>query len=157
MVPSKGTGQFQRTVLLPGNLVRSRDFTFPISVIVASSAPQCWLWGDTALASLSISYLPNYKPTVTIKMPVTLKTSDTEPLPWARSEALLRGSCEEEWMRGGKIIRSFFEEAYDDSHPHISPSRHGFVYAAWDAYSNHHSLVLRPEDIWFSILVQLSF
>ena len=95
-------------------------------------------------------------------MPVTLKTSDTEPVPWARSEAatseaLLRGSCKEEWMRGGKIIRSSFEEAYDDLHPHITPSRHGFVYAAWDAYSNHHSLVLRPEDIWFSILVQLSF
>ncbi|KAJ5198462.1 uncharacterized protein N7498_007579 [Penicillium cinerascens] len=95
-------------------------------------------------------------------MPVTLKTSDTEPVPWARSEAatseaLLRGSCKEEWMRGGKIIRSSFEEAFDDPHSHISPSRHGFVYAAWDSYSNHHSLVLRPEDIWFSILVQLSF
>jgi hypothetical protein len=31
------------------------------------------------------------------------------------------------------------------------------VRAAWHAYSNHHHLTLRPEDVWFAILTQLSF
>lgn len=32
----------------------------------------------------------------------------------------------------------------------------GFVHAAYQAYSSHHHLRLRPEDIWFSVLSQLS-
>lgn len=34
---------------------------------------------------------------------------------------------------------------------------HGLVRAAYYAYSGHHHLVLRPEDIWFAILTQFSF
>ncbi|KAK3169456.1 hypothetical protein OEA41_008839 [Lepraria neglecta] len=38
----------------------------------------------------------------------------------------------------------------------IYPSQNGFVRAAISAYSSHHHLRVRPEDIWFAILSQLS-
>lgn len=39
----------------------------------------------------------------------------------------------------------------------MTPSQHGFVRAVFHAYSEHHHLILRPEDVWFSILTQLNF
>ncbi|EAL67457.1 hypothetical protein DDB_G0279971 [Dictyostelium discoideum AX4] len=33
----------------------------------------------------------------------------------------------------------------------------GFVHSAWKAYNNHHSLVLRCDNIWMAILTQFSF
>lgn len=40
---------------------------------------------------------------------------------------------------------------------HISPSENGFVWSACHAYNQHHHLTIRPEDIWFAILTQISF
>ncbi|OAG01023.1 uncharacterized protein CC84DRAFT_1168214 [Paraphaeosphaeria sporulosa] len=40
---------------------------------------------------------------------------------------------------------------------HIASSTNGLVWAAYYAYSDHHNLTLRPEDIWFAIISQLSF
>ncbi|TKA32819.1 hypothetical protein B0A50_01044 [Salinomyces thailandicus] len=63
-----------------------------------------------------------------------------------------------------------FQDPEDDS-PHgtiiqssttLNPSatiqtrRNGFVYAAVEAYSRHHHLRIRPEDIWLAILTQFS-
>ncbi|VUC21600.1 unnamed protein product [Clonostachys rosea] len=39
----------------------------------------------------------------------------------------------------------------------FSVQDHGLIRAAYYAYSYHHNLVLRPEDIWFAILTQFSF
>jgi hypothetical protein len=39
----------------------------------------------------------------------------------------------------------------------IFGSNNGFVHAAFDAYSYHHHLTIRPEDVWFAILSQLNF
>ncbi|KAI4644011.1 uncharacterized protein J4E78_009793 [Alternaria triticimaculans] len=39
----------------------------------------------------------------------------------------------------------------------IVGSNNGFVHAAFDAYSYHHHLTIRPEDVWFAILSQLNF
>lgn len=41
--------------------------------------------------------------------------------------------------------------------PPITPSQHGFVMTAVEAYSDHLHLIIRPEDVWFAILTQLSF
>ncbi|OQV19793.1 hypothetical protein BV898_06065 [Hypsibius exemplaris] len=38
----------------------------------------------------------------------------------------------------------------------VSPSSSGFVKAALKAYNHHHRLVIRPEDVWITILTQLS-
>ncbi|KAK1756116.1 hypothetical protein QBC47DRAFT_180401 [Echria macrotheca] len=35
-------------------------------------------------------------------------------------------------------------------------TKNGFVHACIEAYNEHHNLVLRPEDVWFAILTQLS-
>jgi hypothetical protein len=45
----------------------------------------------------------------------------------------------------------------DFDEKHISATDNGLVWAAFFAYSHHHHLVLRPEDVWFAILSQLSF
>ena len=39
----------------------------------------------------------------------------------------------------------------------MKPSANGLVHGAVQAYSNHHHLHIRPEDIWFAIISQLSF
>ncbi|KAJ5624392.1 hypothetical protein N7510_000701 [Penicillium lagena] len=95
-------------------------------------------------------------------MPVTLKTSDKEPVAWTgrrceNAEDFLKEACEAEYYRCKQVLQSSISRLPVASQTHISPSPHGFVHAVWHAYSDHHNLVLRPEDVWFSILVQLSF
>jgi hypothetical protein len=51
------------------------------------------------------------------------------------------------------MIQSSFA---DISNKTIYPASNGFLHAAIAAYNHHHHLVLRPEDIWFSILNQFS-
>lgn len=53
------------------------------------------------------------------------------------------------------IQGSFDQQLFHETH--ISPSQNGFVRAVYYAYSHHHHLTLRPEDIWFAVLTQLSF
>ncbi|KAJ7758649.1 hypothetical protein B0H16DRAFT_1820644 [Mycena metata] len=52
------------------------------------------------------------------------------------------------------------EKCYHDSTtriPLVLPQRNGLVDTVMTAYINHHSLVLRPDDIWLAILCQFSF
>ncbi|MCJ1308019.1 hypothetical protein MMC25_001669 [Agyrium rufum] len=51
-----------------------------------------------------------------------------------------------------------FLEAGFSNHPFsaVYQSCNGFVQGAIHAYSHHHHLVIRPEDVWFAILTQLS-
>lgn len=39
----------------------------------------------------------------------------------------------------------------------ITPDENGFVRAVFYAYSYHHHLTLRPDDVWFAILTQFNF
>ena len=94
-------------------------------------------------------------------MPVTLKVAIHAPRKWQRTdraqseEALLKGSCPEEYRKCGSIIQSSFCKL--SSQTPVYSSSNGFVRAAVAAYSNHHHLIIRPEDVWFAILTQLSF
>lgn len=93
-------------------------------------------------------------------MPVTVKPTNNELQAWVRGSAnnaddLLRYACPEEYVRSKRILQSSFSTLTKESH--ISPDQHGFVRAVWDAYSHHHHLTLRPEDVWFAILVQFSY
>ena len=75
--------------------------------------------------------------------------------PATSASALFQGSCLKEFDKSRGIIQTSFSDlSSDDS---VYASKNGFVLGAISAYSNHHHLVLRPEDIWFSILTQLSF
>ncbi|KAB2568876.1 hypothetical protein BFW01_g2975 [Lasiodiplodia theobromae] len=94
-------------------------------------------------------------------MPVTLKVADHSAAGWksagiTSTEGLLKESCPKEFAKSERIIQSSFSPAKLREN-HVSASRNGFFWTAYHAYSNHHHLVIRPEDVWFSILNQLSF
>ncbi|KAM9959710.1 hypothetical protein ACTFIR_000801 [Dictyostelium discoideum] len=50
-----------------------------------------------------------------------------------------------------KVVRSSIKEGISKS-----VGGNSFVLSSFIAYSNHHSLVIRPDDIWMAILVQFS-
>ncbi|KAJ0424972.1 hypothetical protein BJY00DRAFT_308859 [Aspergillus carlsbadensis] len=94
-------------------------------------------------------------------MPITLNTAPHGPRAWrypraSTSAELFAHSCPNDHQKSQNIIQSSFPRKLP-SDSHISASQHGFVWALVEAYSRHHNLILRPEDIWFSILTQLSF
>ncbi|KAH7111229.1 hypothetical protein EDB81DRAFT_671687 [Dactylonectria macrodidyma] len=95
---------------------------------------------------------------------VTIQTTDIPSRRWedpqevgiADSVEYIFKSCAPEDYESSKGIvdSSFGSMSPDDA---IYPSENGFVWAVTHAYSHHHHLVLRPEDVWFAILVQLGF
>jgi hypothetical protein len=57
-------------------------------------------------------------------------------------------------------MRFILESSFSPSllrESHISASSNGFVYSAYIAYSKHHHLTIRPDDVWFAILSQFGF
>ncbi|KAE8366549.1 hypothetical protein BDV27DRAFT_143537 [Aspergillus caelatus] len=94
-------------------------------------------------------------------MPVTLTAADHGAAAWEKAKVttpkeLLKQSCPKEYRNCKNIVQSSFSSRLLRQ-SHITPSQNGFVRAVYHAYSNHHHLTLRPEDVWFSILCQLSF
>ncbi|KAF6800961.1 hypothetical protein CMUS01_15528 [Colletotrichum musicola] len=92
-------------------------------------------------------------------MPVTLQLVNHPATPWngpkvTTPEKLLEEACPNEFRRSQRIIQSSLSGLGET---HRSPSENGFVWAAYQAYSHHHHLTIRPENIWFAILTQLSF
>ncbi|OAL53061.1 hypothetical protein IQ07DRAFT_350920 [Pyrenochaeta sp. DS3sAY3a] len=94
-------------------------------------------------------------------MPVTINTANHASRPWTQgkvtsSNDLFKSACWKDSEEGKSLIQSsVLRKEFREKH--ISASTNGFVYAAFNAYSYHHHLVLRPEDIWFAILSQLNF
>ncbi|KAI1129516.1 hypothetical protein F5Y10DRAFT_264056 [Nemania abortiva] len=92
-------------------------------------------------------------------MPVTIRPASHQANAYSgsnfatSSESLLQGSCSREWARSKKVIQSSFGQISDSK---IQPSSNGFVRAALLAYNQHHHLTIRPEDVWFTILSQMS-
>ena len=104
----------------------------------------------------------NTKPKHSTIMSVTLTTADHAAREWRSSgsvksvEALFQASCPKDsknskWIIQSSVPKSLFAQK------HIASSSNGWVWAAFHAYSSHHHLTIRPEDIWFSILSQLNF
>ncbi|KAI2999539.1 hypothetical protein CBS147346_7550 [Aspergillus niger] len=94
-------------------------------------------------------------------MPVTLTTFSSKPEAWGgakadTAESLLEESCPENARRCKQLFQSSFTPQ-QLAENHISSSSNGLVHAVYRAYSHHHHLTLRPEDVWFAILSQLSF
>ena len=94
-------------------------------------------------------------------MSVTIQTGDLAPRAWKRNEAtsasdLFSGVSRKDSNRSKRIIQSSFSNASLASSS-ISASKNGLVYTLYNAWSGHHHLTLRPEDIWFAILSQLNF
>ncbi|KAK6822741.1 hypothetical protein PG987_014286 [Apiospora arundinis] len=94
-------------------------------------------------------------------MPVTVSVVNHPATSWEQgridnSEVLLKECSLHSHDHCRRITQDSFRRR-DLRESHISASKNGFVWAAYHAYSTHHHLVLRPEDIWFAILTQLSF
>ncbi|RDW92300.1 hypothetical protein BP5796_01694 [Coleophoma crateriformis] len=97
-------------------------------------------------------------------MPVTIKPGSHSAREWDKRQglvgsatALLSETCCKEYDKHfQKMIQSSFSSLETEG-KRLAPSSNGFVLAAISSYNNHHNLVLRPEDIWFSILSQLNF
>ena len=97
-------------------------------------------------------------------MPVRVKIAQhaanlcrAPPSPTAASniQTLFEESCPNEWEQCQEIIQSSFHLDPDADDP-VHASSNGFINGAVMAYSWHHHLVIRPDDIWVAILTQLS-
>ncbi|CAH0003918.1 unnamed protein product [Clonostachys byssicola] len=94
-------------------------------------------------------------------MPITLQVVDHEAKAWrwaklTDASKLLQRAAPKHYDRCKKLVQaSFAPEEF--SQGHITASSNGFFWTAYEAYSSHHHLVIRPEDVWFAILTQLSF
>lgn len=67
-------------------------------------------------------------------------------------ESLLQGTSHQDHEKMDRILQSSFTTQEKT----LYASTNGFVHGAVDAYSKHHHLILRPDDIWLAILTQLS-
>lgn len=73
------------------------------------------------------------------------------------SEELLREALPKDYAEKFKgMIQSSFPDKFDSEDYEIAPSKSGFVKAAVEAYNHHHHLIVRPEEVWFTILAQLA-
>jgi hypothetical protein len=95
-------------------------------------------------------------------MPVTIKPAAHPSRQWQASgsaasceEHLFQHACPAEHRRCKEIFQSSFDD-FSTEAP-IYPSTNGFVHSAITAYSSHHHLTIRPEDVWFAILTQIGF
>ncbi|MCJ1331359.1 hypothetical protein MMC10_008049 [Thelotrema lepadinum] len=94
-------------------------------------------------------------------MPSTINVVDHPATAWTKqktttSENLLKEACPKQYRRCQRLVQSSFTRS-GLREGHISATENGFVWAAYHAYSTHHRLVIRPEDVWFAILTQMSF
>lgn len=104
-------------------------------------------------------YVSDHKQTYT--MPVTFTVAEHGARNWTKAnvesnDALFKQSCAREAGNIQDLIQSSLSPR-DFRKRHITPSPNGLIWTVFEAYSKHHHLVLRPEDIWFAILSQLSF
>ena len=68
---------------------------------------------------------------------------------------LLRQCNQEEYAKCGRMFQSSFSDDYL-SNNNLKASHNGFVCAAIQAYNEHRSLVIRPDDVWLAILTQFN-
>ena len=103
--------------------------------------------------------------------PSTLSLSSVDTNYWANDpKTLLQGSCSRVFPKCGEIFQSSFATSSSNVSPaerfasinlsklSISPVRNGngLVDTAVTAYNGHHHLVIRPDDVWITILTQFS-
>ncbi|KAI4207564.1 MAG: hypothetical protein LQ346_000496 [Caloplaca aetnensis] len=97
-------------------------------------------------------------------MPVTIKPAGHEAdtiyqryrHPVKDTLDMFKRACPSESGACKEMFQSSFGPEIDCAQ-HIKPSSNGFVRGAILAYSHHHHLRIRPEDVWFAILNQLGF
>ncbi|KAI1072945.1 hypothetical protein LB507_008998 [Fusarium sp. FIESC RH6] len=94
-------------------------------------------------------------------MPVTFSINNHAATAWKgpqveRPEDFMEQASPTDYRRCKRIIQTSLSTNLLQEN-HITPSENGFVYSACHAYNQHHHLTIRPEDVWFAILTQISF
>ena len=67
---------------------------------------------------------------------------------------LLNRACGKESVKCVELLQSSFDDSLNGV---VHPSSNGFVHGAIQAYSRHHNLQIRAEDVWFAIITQIIF
>ncbi|KAI0017334.1 hypothetical protein F4780DRAFT_612180 [Xylariomycetidae sp. FL0641] len=94
-------------------------------------------------------------------MPVTVHPAShparkwRSPKPADSAHALFQAACPDDARRCQRLIQSSFTDLTAEAN--VVPYKNGLVHAVLEAYSHHHHLSIRPEDVWFAVLSQLSF
>ncbi|CVK87654.1 uncharacterized protein FMAN_05430 [Fusarium mangiferae] len=95
-------------------------------------------------------------------MPVTVAIPNSRVNSWhhpdprvENTSQLLPGAGSQEADGPKDIIQGSFSFNGSLEENHVMLSRNGLVWSAFHAYSDHHHLTIRPEDIWFAIITQL--
>ncbi len=96
-----------------------------------------------------------------VTMPITFKVTDTaaEPIrhvqPFTIRDALtiLYDKHQIVENKTHTLIRSNIQETENN----VKLAGNSFVHAAFNAYNNHHNLVISPDDVWLAIMTQFSF
>ncbi|EGO21324.1 hypothetical protein SERLADRAFT_410753 [Serpula lacrymans var. lacrymans S7.9] len=68
-------------------------------------------------------------------------------------QAILRQACEGQHRRCDELLQTSLLRN-DHAIRDIMPQKHGFVHTVLEAYNNHRSLIIRPDDVWLAILIQ---
>jgi hypothetical protein len=94
------------------------------------------------------------------KMPVTIKiNADLAPeccrsrdAPTTAREALFQTASGTR-----KSVKELLQTSIKDSElPYMFCTSNGFVYGCLEAYNQHHNLVIRPDDVWLTIMAQFA-
>lgn len=94
-------------------------------------------------------------------MPVTIKPSThgaslvsfPYQQPAKNAREILGEACQQDHKECLELLQSSFDAGLPST---LYSSDNGFVKSVIQAYSKHHHLRIRPEDVWFAILAQLS-
>ncbi|KDQ19405.1 hypothetical protein BOTBODRAFT_153311 [Botryobasidium botryosum FD-172 SS1] len=96
-------------------------------------------------------------------MPITFTVAehpanpiDTKDFTSTSPETLLRNACLHQSTQCAEMLQSSLPPPGRNS-PTLLPSQNGFVATVVEAYVKHHHLVIRPDDVWIAILIQLHF
>ncbi|KAF5974770.1 DUF4419 domain-containing protein [Fusarium coicis] len=93
-------------------------------------------------------------------MPITVAIPNSKVNSWKGpkddTSQLLRVVNSQEANGWKQIIQSSLSVDASLEENHITASRNGLVWSCFYAYSNHFHLTIRPEDIWFAVITQLS-
>lgn len=120
----------------------------------------------TLIASsvLLLSSIPCSSRLPSFNMPVTIIPAAHEPKshptmrPADSIKQLLQRSCPDSHLPNKtRVVASSFRNLGTGGSDAVYPSSSSFVRSAIEAWGRHSHLVLRPEDLWFTILVQINF
>ncbi|KAL7626953.1 hypothetical protein AAE478_003728 [Parahypoxylon ruwenzoriense] len=99
-------------------------------------------------------------------MPVTVRPSDHGSRFWAgrryrqasSPDILLHYTLTDDSRTSPPRARQLVQTSFEglERADNVFATKNGFVHACVDAYNEHHCLVIRPEDVWFAVLTQLS-